>query len=99
MFGGVSDYVQKSGPALAPWGTIDPVELVNPNPSHEFAWGFGEIIGALLAAGLSLEVLREYPFSNGCLLFDDMVALPGRRFALPKSVPELPLMFGLVARR
>ena len=38
-------------------------------------------------AGLFIEQLREYPYANGCLLFDGMEPLPGRRFGMPKGVP------------
>ena len=95
---GVSDYVGKAGDGLWPWG-FQPGEreFHNPHPDHGFQWGLGEIIGALLGAGLRLEVLEEYPYSNGCKLLNRMRELPGRRMVPPEDVPRLPLMFGLSA--
>jgi SAM-dependent methyltransferase len=97
---GVNDYVAASGQALVPWG-FEPgeSEFQNPHSAHEFQWGIGEIITALLAAGLTLEALREYPYANGALLFNRMRELAGRRWAPPDGVPSLPLMYGIVARQ
>jgi SAM-dependent methyltransferase len=98
--GGVQDYVKQSGPALAPWGFSGGVQdFVNPHPCHEFAWGLGDLVGAFLAAGFRVEQLREYPYSNGARLFENMRELPDRRFGVPEGLPELPLMFGLVVRK
>jgi SAM-dependent methyltransferase len=96
MVSGVRDYV---GPALAPSGFQPTEAFENPHLSHEFAWGLGDLVTAVIEAGLSLSTLREFAYSNGCLLFDQMKELPGRRFTVPDGVPELPLMFGLAARR
>jgi hypothetical protein len=97
---GVNDYVAASGQALVPWG-FEPgeSEFQNPHAAHEFQWGIGEVISALLAAGLTLEVLREYPYANGALLFKGMRELPGRRWAPPAGMPSLPLMYGISARQ
>lgn len=46
-----------------------------------------------------LTAFEEYPFANGCKVFEPMKALPGRRWTVPDGRPELPLMFGLVARK
>ena len=46
-----------------------------------------------------LERFREYPYSNGARMWNRMRELPGRRFRPPAEMPELPLMWGLVARR
>jgi hypothetical protein len=45
------------------------------------------------------EGVKEYPYSNGCQLFEGMVALPGRRYAWPKNVASMPLMLGIRASR
>ena len=66
--------------------------------SHEFQWGIGEIVTALLEAGLIVEVLKEYPYSNGCKLFERMREASGRRMFPPLDVPSVPLMYGIVAR-
>jgi hypothetical protein len=74
-------------------------DFQNPYPAHEFQWGIGEVVTALLAAGLTLEALREYPYANGARLFHRMQELPGRRLAPPDGVPSLPLMYGIAARQ
>ena len=95
--GGVNDYV---GEGLAPSGFAEgPTAFANPEPAHSFQWTVAAIVQAIVDAGLVLETLREYPYANGCELFEGMRALEGRRYALPEGQPELPLMLGLSARR
>lgn len=95
---GIGDYVADSG--LAPGGyESGTVGFVNPNPTHEYCWGIGDIVGAVLNAGLRLTALREYPYSNGFRRFPDMRELPGGRFALPEGMPDIPMMFGLAAEK
>jgi SAM-dependent methyltransferase len=97
---GVGDYVAQSGEALTPGGRAGDVgDFHNPHPSHEFTWGVGDIVGELLAAGLALDVLREYSYSNGWAPFVGMRRAPGRRWYLPEGMPELPLMLGVAARK
>jgi len=97
---GVGDYVALSGEALAPSGYIETTEKwVNPHPGHEFVWGIGEIVTALLDAGLTLTTLHEYPYSNAAKLFERMRELPGKRMVPPEDVPNVPLMFAFAARR
>ncbi len=95
---GVGDYVGLSGAALAPSGYNDSIQdWTNPHPGHEFRWTLAEIATALTDAGLAITTLREYPYSNGAKLFDRMQETPGRRMVPPDDVPNLPLMFGIVA--
>lgn len=100
---GVSDYVGASGEALAPSGFVGGGEtFTNPHATHEFSWGVGDLVSALLRAGLALTELREYPYSNGCRLLQDLVETTGRRFVPPPGgalPPDLPLMLGWSARR
>lgn len=97
---GVGDYVGMSGDALAPSGyTEGEKDWVNPHRGHEFQWGLGEIATALTDAGLALTTLREYPYSNGAKLFDRMRETPGKRMVPPDDIPNLPLMFGMVATK
>lgn len=97
---GVTDYVADSGPALAPSGFLaGPAEFHNPHPAHSFAWGVADIVTALLRAGLVLEVLREYPYANGCRILPDLVEQPGRRYGPPAGAYAPPLMLGWSARR
>jgi SAM-dependent methyltransferase len=97
---GVTDYVALSGEALVPSGFDAGVrDFKNPHRAAEFAWGLGEIVQALIDAGLALELLEEFPFSNGFRPFAGMRALPGRRFAMAAGQPQVPLMFALRVRR
>ncbi len=97
---GVGDYVALSGPALTPSGFEAGVaDFRNPKPAYEFQWHMGAILNALLRTGLRIELLREYPYSNGARLFDNMREEAGRRMFPPTGAPAVPLMFGLVAVR
>jgi SAM-dependent methyltransferase len=95
---GVGDYVAASGDGLVPWGYQEGLsEVPDPRPCHLFTWGLSEIIGPLLAAGLTLEVFREYPYSNGCVFGERMRELPGHRYVLPAELPNVPMMYGIRA--
>lgn len=95
---GIGDYVGEAGGGLTPAGFAEGVrEFQNPHPAWLYQWGIGEVVTALTGAGLLVTALREYPWSNGERSFDDMRELPGRRMIAPESVPELPLMYGVVA--
>lgn len=94
---GVGDYVALSGSALAPSGWVEgEQDWVNPHPGHEFQWPVSEVIQALLDAGLDLRSFREYPYSNGGKLWENMRELPGGRMVPPENMPDLPLMYSLV---
>jgi SAM-dependent methyltransferase len=97
---GIGDYVGGSGAALAPSGYEEGVrDFKNPCRSHEWQWPLGEIVTALLDAGLTIAALREYPYSNGAKLFEGMRETPGLRMVPPEGIPTLPLMFGIVAHK
>lgn len=97
---GVGDYVAESGEGLVSWGYEAGIEnFCNPYRTHEFQWGIGEIVTAILEAGLTLEVLKEYSYANGCKLFERMCEAPGYQMFPPEDVPNLPLMYGIVARK
>lgn len=96
--GGVNDYVAGSGTGLVPMPRAEGVEgFVNPEPAVSFQYTVAQTVQAIADAGLCVETLREYPYANGCVLFDGMEPLPGRRFGMPPGVPAMPLMLGLVA--
>ncbi len=96
---GVGDYVGDSGPLLTPSGWLEGVKAFqNPHPVHEFHWGTGEIITALLDAGLIIEHFTEYGYAT-CKLYHEMVELPGRKWGLPAGVPSFPLMYSVAARK
>ena len=93
---GVGDYVALSGEGLTPGGFHEGVrDFVNPHHGADFPWGLGEVVSAVIGAGLRLETLREWPYANGCRLYDEMTMGEGRRWVPPG--PEMPLMFGLAA--
>jgi len=93
---GVRDYV---GEALAPSGHLEGQrDFVNPERSFGFQWTVAQLLQAVVDAGLQIETVREYPYANGCQLFEGMTRLDGRRFAMPADAPSMPLMLGLVAR-
>jgi SAM-dependent methyltransferase len=97
---GVSDYVAMSGPALAPSGYVEGVQsFENPHRCHEFQYSISELMAAILNAGLSLEAWLEYPYMNGAQLFEGMVERSVGRMYPPADKPNLPLMYGLVARK
>lgn len=97
-FGGIGDYVAETG--STPSGFEEGVtDYQNPHSSHEFCWGVADIVAPMLGAGLTLRVLREYPYSNGFKRFPDMRELPGRRFVMPEGMPEIAMMLGVVAEK
>lgn len=93
---GVGDYVAISGNT----GGMEHIEGVkdfkNPFRGHQYTWGIGEIVSALLDAGLTLKHLKEYPYANGFKPFDGMQT-SGRRCAFPADQPDIPLMFSIIA--
>jgi SAM-dependent methyltransferase len=97
---GVGDYVGEAGPVLAPSGYLEGVkDFVNPHRVHEFFWGVSDVITALIDAGLVIETFKEHPYSNGAKLFENMRQIPGRRWAMPEGVPDIPIMYSLAARK
>jgi hypothetical protein len=97
---GIGDYVAFAGEGLVPWGYEEGVkDFENPIPTSEFLWSIADVVQALIDAGLVLEQLREYPYSNGTPRFEGAVEGPGRRFYAPEGQPNLPLMFAFRARK
>lgn len=97
---GVSDYVAQSGNGLALGEYLTGIEnFVNPHPAHEFAWGVGDVITSLAKAGLVIVRLDEYPYANGCALFEGMWDYGGRRMMPPKGMPTIPLMYRVLATK
>ena len=95
---GVDDYVAATGAALTPSGYTEGVrDFKNPHPVYEFQWHLSAVFTALLNAGLRIEQFREYPYSNGTRLCENMREQPGRRMYPHDNLPSLPLMFGLTA--
>lgn len=96
---GVGDYVGQSGETLAPGGFRESEPFENPEPCVEFGWTLSDVIQSLVSAGLRLEVLREYPYSNGWRMYDSLVRVDERRWGFEPGEPNVPLMFGLRARK
>lgn len=97
---GVGDYVAEARGGLTPAGFTEGVRgFGNPEGCHLFRWGLGEVVTALAGAGLRIEALEEYPYSNGERQFSGMRELAGRRMVAPEDVPAVPLMYGIRAER
>jgi 2-polyprenyl-3-methyl-5-hydroxy-6-metoxy-1,4-benzoquinol methylase len=97
---GVLDYVAQAGAALAPSGFVETEKrFVNPHATQEFAWGVGDVAGAIVEAGLRVVGLREWSYSNAWAPIPGMRPLPGNRFTVADGMPELPLMLGIVAAK
>lgn len=95
--GGVPDYIV---PELAPSGYVPPAEpWKNPHPDAGVAWTMADVLTSLIDGGLRLDVVREWPYANGCRLVESLVPVDGNRFVFPPGAPRLPLMWGLVASR
>jgi SAM-dependent methyltransferase len=96
---GVSDYVAVARGTLSPGGhQVGVRDFKNPHRCFSFNHGIGEVVSAVAAAGLRIEALREYPYSNG-FRFGPMRLLDAARATVPAGFPQLPLMYGLIARR
>lgn len=82
-----STYTYTDGPALA-----------EARVSYEWRHGVGELVTALVGAGLRIELLREteeLPWPR----WPSMVPTPSGWFRLPDEAPRIPLLFALLARK
>jgi SAM-dependent methyltransferase len=97
---GIGDYVAASEGALPAGEHIATSEpYANPEACHEWEWSVADVVDAVARAGLRVERVREWPYSNGCKFFPNMVAMEGSRWKLAEGAPKVPLMYGLVASR
>lgn len=94
----VGDYVAE---LTAPGLGVDPDATPGQNPEAAYGWQhtFAEIVEAVIGAGLRIERLVEYPFSNGHRANPMLVLGEGRRWVWPEGRIRLPLMYGLAASR
>lgn len=92
----VNDYVAESGPGL---GSQTGEPIANDVPAYGFQHGLGEVITAVARSGLQLEVVREYPFSNGFRPSTALVLEEGRRWTWPPGKARVPMMYGLRAHK
>lgn len=94
---GVGDYVAFFGEKDSPYGYDEGVtNFQNPHAAHEFAWGIGEIVTALLNAGLTLESLTEYDHCNAPI-YSEMKQIGERRWTVKNGVPPFPMMYSISA--
>lgn len=77
--------------------TEDSAGLIRHVENHEWRHDLGEIVTALLQAGLLIEALVELPYMDWPA-FADLVPCP-QGWTLPPSAPRIPLNFAIVARR
>ena len=76
----------------------DPTAHVEATREHGWDHGLGEIVTALIEAGLRIETLREYPFVNWPLAFLDEAA--DGTWRLPGDLDgRLPLFFSILASK
>lgn len=95
---GVGDYVAMEMATVSDAPLPGVQDFHNPHPAHEFSWGIGDIVTALLDAGLTLTTLREYPYANSAHFPAMRNPSPGR-FVPPEGIPPIPLMYGIIARK
>ncbi|WP_373323866.1 class I SAM-dependent methyltransferase [Dictyobacter formicarum] len=96
---GVGDYVAAGGQGLPGGEYVSGIQdFVNPNRHHEFSWGLGDIVTAVLDSNLTLTSLREYLYINDAPPFAGMVDSEGH-WSLPPDQPNMPQMFSLTARK
>jgi SAM-dependent methyltransferase len=96
---GVGDYVAESGQGLPGTAYMPGIQdFTNPYRHHEFNWGLGDIVTALLTSNLTLTSLREYLYDNSGPAFAGMYA-SGERWYLPPDQPNMPLLFSLTAQK
>lgn len=80
--------------------TVDYADNETPHTIGEHAWthSLGDIVNALLGAGLTLDFLHEFPFCAWKVVAGCEPAEHGY-YARPASEPALPLMFSLRASK
>ena len=77
----------------------DPDADVGDQQEHGWDHGLGEIVTALIDAGLRIDSLEEHPYLDWATDFL-VEGEPGSgRYVLPPGAGELPLMFSLRATR
>jgi SAM-dependent methyltransferase len=76
----------------------DPEAELEHRRTHEFSHSLGEVLTALLDAGLDLEFVHEHPWSEFRAL-DAMEADEEGRWWLPGLEHDLPFLFSVLARK
>jgi SAM-dependent methyltransferase len=76
----------------------EPTAEVGVHTEHGWNHGLGEIVTALVDAGLRIDSLREFPFVDWPVEF--LVEAPDGTYRLPAGTPgELPLFFSILATK
>jgi SAM-dependent methyltransferase len=97
---GIDDYVADSDGGLTPSGYHPGVQdFVNTEPCYVHEWSVADVVTALAQAGLVIERLEEFCYSNGERPFREMVATTGRRQVAPPHIPKFPLLYGISASK
>ena len=65
--------------------------------NHNWRHDFQEIVGSLLAAGLSIEAFRESPYAEWKAL--PLLVETEQGWTMPEGMPKIPLSFAIVARK
>lgn len=65
--------------------------------NHNWRHDFQEIVGSLLAAGLSIEAFRESPHAEWKAL--PFLVETEQGWTMPEGMPKIPLSFAIVARK
>jgi hypothetical protein len=79
-------------------GTYADVDAPIKMPEYVWQYGLGDVVNALVGNGLTLEWLREHPFT----VYPQLPFLEerdDRSWHLPASMPAFPLLFSLLATR
>lgn len=93
-------YFHQDAPTEWPAGDCDyaDADFIPTNGSLEWAWSLGDILNALIGAGLRIEFVHEYP-KLFFRLFSSMVTEDGRWYRLPGYEEKVPLLMTLLARK
>ena len=91
LSGSVDDYEDDGSYVPGTAGTIAHTR------AHNWSHDFQEVLGSLLAAGLSIEDFRESPYAEWRSL-PCLVETPDG-WTMPAGAPRIPLTFAVVARR
>jgi SAM-dependent methyltransferase len=77
--------------------TGDAIKIRNTR-THEFVHGIGDILTALIEAGLTLTYFQEHD-SLAWAMWPKMIEGPDRMYRMPTGEPSLPLSFSVRARK
>ena len=92
-FGGCGSIDYEENGSYAEDPACESLHTVNHNWRHDF----GEIVGCLLNAGLSIEAFDELPFAEWRAL--PFLEKTEQGWTMPEDMPDIPLNFSIVARK